>query len=62
MNTAALLPPVNTYVHGMYQSGQWTCHPDQVVLIVGGGVGTAGEGGKRVLSVAVTFIIAESSM
>ena len=62
MNTAALLPPVNVYVHGMYPSGQWTCHPDQVVLIVGGGVGTAGEEDKRVSLVTVTSIVAECLM
>ena len=62
MNAATLLPSVNVYVHGMYRSGRWTCRPDQVVLVVGGGVGTAAGGDKRVLSVAVTFIITESSM
>ena len=54
--------PVNVYVHGMYQSGQWTCPPDRVVLIVGSGVGTAGEGGKRVSLVAVTSIVVKSLM
>ena len=50
---------MNVYVHGTYQSGQWKCHPDRV-LVVGGGVGTTGRvgtavgRGKRVLSVAVT--------
>ena len=67
MNATMLLPhatpsPGNVYVHGMYRSGQWTCRPDQSVLVVGSGVGTAGEGGKRVSSVAVTSIVAKSSM
>ena len=63
-----LLPPMNVYVHGTYRSGQWTCCPDPVVLFVGGGVGTAGRvgtaggGGERVLSVAVTSVVTESSM
>ena len=62
MNAATLLPPVNVYVHRMYQSGQWTCCLDRVVLVLGGEFGTAGEGGKGVLSVDVTCIVAESSM
>ena len=63
MSAATLLPLVNVYVHGTYQSaGQWTCRPDRVVLVVGGGVGTAGGGGKKVLSVVVTSIVTESSM
>ena len=53
---------MNVYVHGTYRSDQWTCRPDQVVLVVGGGVGTAGEGGKGVLFGAVTSVVAESSM
>ena len=64
MNAVALLhppPPMNVYVHGTYRSGQCTCHPDRVVLIVGCGGGTGGEEGKRVLSVAVTSL-AKSSM
>ena len=56
------------YIHGTYQSGQWTCRPDRVVLIVGSGVGTAGgggtagAGGKSISLVAVTSIVTESSM
>ena len=29
-------PPVNVHVHETYRSGQWTCRPGQVVLIVSG--------------------------
>ena len=66
--TTLLLPPVNVYLHGTYRSEQRTCRLDQVVLVVGGGVGiasgvsTAGRGGKRASSVAVTSIVIKSSM
>ena len=50
------------YIHGTYRPGWWTCHLDRVDFVVGGEVGTAGEGGKRVLSVAVASIVAKFSM
>ena len=53
---------MNVYVHGTYRSGQLAFRPDRVVHVVGGGVGTASGGGKRVLSVVVTSIGTESSM
>ena len=62
MNATTSLPPHSEDIHGTYRLGQWTCHPDQVVLVVGGGVGTVGGGGKRVSSIAVTFIITVFSM
>ena len=59
MNAATLLPPVNVYIHGTYRSGQWTCHPDRVVLVVDGGVSTAGRVGTAGRAV---FIVTKSSM
>ena len=53
---------MNVYVYGTHRSGQWTCRPDRVVLVVGDGVGTAVGGGKRESSVAETSIGTKSLM